>query len=383
MLPTPSARGGRLAEVLGSCLDAVSGAANPLGLPAVDRAVVVLVDGLGAEPLAGSAGHARTLAGAMATKADVIHTGVPTTTAAALATLTTGVGPGEHGIVGYAALDPAGDRVVNQLRGWDAGMVPEIWQPVPTLFEKAVAAGLDPVVIGAEQYRDSGFTRAVLRGARYLGGRRIADRAEVLVDLLADASWRGIAYCYIPELDQAGHEHGWRSRRWTDALESADAAVRDAVSALGRQAGLDRRTGLLVTADHGMVDIPAHGRLVVPSGSPLLAGVRHVAGEPRMLHLHLDEPADAAALAALWRTEEGGRAWIATRDEAIAAGWFGSVRAEVVPRIGDVLVASRAMVAYVTEQQEAAGAGGMVGQHGSWTPAETRVPLLRFGAFAR
>ena len=70
--------------------------ANRLELPAVDRAVVVLIDGLGADPLRERAGHARTLASAMATKADIIATGVPTTTAAALATLTTGVGPGTY-----------------------------------------------------------------------------------------------------------------------------------------------------------------------------------------------------------------------------------------------------------------------------------------------
>lgn len=80
---------------------------------------------------------------------------------------------------------------------------------------------------------------------------------------------------------------------------------------------------------------------------------------------------------------EASRSWIATRQEAIDAGWFGPVRPDVLPRIGEVLIAARSLVAYATAEQEAAGAGSMVGQHGSWTPEETRVPLLRFGAFAR
>lgn len=384
MLPTPRARGASLADVLRSCLDAARGTTNRLELPRVDRAIVVLVDGLGADPLRERAGHARTLAPAMATKADIIATGVPTTTAAALATLTTGVGPGEHGIVGYAALDPANDRVVNQLRGWDARMRPEVWQPVPTLFEHATEAGLDAVVIGAPQYRDSGFTNAVLRGARYLDGRRPADRAAVLTDLLDDASWRGIAYVYLPELDQAAHQDGWRSREWTAALEGADAAITSMLPApASRTSGA--RTGLLVTADHGMVDVPAHGHVVLEPDAELLRGVRHVAGEPRMLHLHTEDGTSEAIerLAARWRDSEASRAWIATREEAIAAGWFGPVRPEVTERIGEVLVAPRSLVAYATAAQEAAGAGSMVGQHGSWTPEETRVPLLRFGAFQR
>ena len=358
--------------------------ANRLELPAVDRAVVVLIDGLGADPLRERAGHARTLASAMATKADIIATGVPTTTAAALATLTTGVGPGEHGIVGYAAVDAANDRVVNQLRGWDLRMQPEVWQPVPTLFEQAGGRGLDAVVIGAPQYRDSGFTHAVLRGARYLEGRRPADRAAALIELLADQSWRGIAYVYLPELDQAAHQHGWRSHEWTTALETADATVASVLPVLAEPRS-KVRTGLLVTADHGMVDVPPHGHVVLEPGAELLRGVHHVAGEPRMLHLHTkDGTAEAITdLADRWRASEASRSWIATRQEAIDAGWFGPVRPDVLPRIGEVLIAARSLVAYATAEQEAAGAGSMVGQHGSWTPEETRVPLLRFGAFAR
>jgi hypothetical protein len=133
----------------------------------------------------------------------------------------------------------------------------------------------------------------------------------------------------------------------------------------------------VLTADHGMVDVPAHAQRI--ASEALLEGVRHVAGEPRCLQLHLDPATDAAALAARWRASEGKRAWVATRDEAIAAGWFGTVDAEVLPRIGEVLVAARGEHAYYTDPDDRAR--GMVGQHGSLTPAETAVPLLRFGAF--
>lgn len=379
MLPTPRARGASLADVLKSCLDAVRGTTNRLELPAVDRAIVVLIDGLGANALRERAGHARTLATAMVTKADILSTGVPTTTAAALATLATGVLPGEHGIVSYTAIDPDRDLVVNQLRDLDRGMNPEAWQPVPTLFETAVAEGLESIVVSAEAYRTSAFTRAALRGARFIGGRRIQDRTAAMRELLADDTWRGIVYCYFPEVDQASHAHGWRSREFTDRLEHIDAAIAEIVPLLGA------RTGLLVTADHGIVDVPVTGHIVLESGDDLLRGVRHVAGEPRMLHLHTDDatPDAAEALAARWREAEGSRSWIATKEEAIAAGWFGAVRPEVAPRIGDVLVAARSLVAYATRAQENGGTGSMIGQHGSWTPEETRVPLLRFGAFSR
>lgn len=101
MLPAPRIDGPKLADVLRSSLDAVCGRANRLGLPPTESAVVLLVDGLGASALKARAGHARTLAGALSARS-IIDAGFPTTTAAALATLTTGVSPGQHGQIGRA-----------------------------------------------------------------------------------------------------------------------------------------------------------------------------------------------------------------------------------------------------------------------------------------
>jgi hypothetical protein len=46
-----------------------------------------------------------------------------------------------------------------------------------------------------------------------------------------------------------------------------------------------------------------------------------------------------------------------------------------------VLVAARARIAYFDSAPQNAKARRMVGQHGSFTPEEQRVPLLRLGAF--
>ena len=107
MLPAAFTTRASLATVLPSSLAALSGAANDLGLPRLDKVVVVVVDGLGAAALRARGGHARTLAPALS-KAATIDSGFPTTTAAALTTLTTGTTPGEHGMVGYRVRDAAG-----------------------------------------------------------------------------------------------------------------------------------------------------------------------------------------------------------------------------------------------------------------------------------
>jgi hypothetical protein len=336
--------------------------------------VVVLVDGLGAASLRARAGHARTLVGALT----VIDSVFPTTTAAALATLATGATPGEHGMVGYTVLDAANDRVINELSGWDSLVDPAAWQRRPTIFERAKAEGFQAVAVGPERYRDSGFSRAVLRGARYRAAESIDDRFESAKKWLREPGPPGILYLYVPELDSTAHAKGWESPDWTTRLESVDAAVRDL-------AGVLRPTdGLLVTADHGIIDVPAHAHVLFDQDPELVAGVRFVAGEPRCLQLHFEpdlSAEDRAALVERWRVSEAGRSWVATRAEAIEAGWFGTVDPAIEPRIGDLLVSARKNIAYYDSRTANDRSRAMIGQHGSWSPAELQIPLCRFGVF--
>ena len=119
MLPAAKSHRFSLADVLPNCLDALAGRTGRLGLAPVTHAIVLLADGLGRSALEAHRGHARTMASRL--DADpVISAGFPTTTASALATLTTGVAPGQHGMVGYRVLDPEHDEVVSQLTGLDA-----------------------------------------------------------------------------------------------------------------------------------------------------------------------------------------------------------------------------------------------------------------------
>ena len=375
MLPAPSLDRISLADVLPSCLGSLRAEDNRVGLTAADRIVIVLVDGLGAAALRARAGHARMLNSAPGASIDTVF---PTTTAAALASLTTGELPGQHGLVGYSVLDAANDRVVNQLSGWDDRLDTVTWQRKPTLFERAIADGFSAVVVGPARYADSGFTRAVLRGAEYRTAASIADRFAVAASWLREPGPAGILYLYIPELDSIAHAAGWESTEWTERLEIVDGEVRQLAAALAT------RDGMLLTADHGIVDIPVSSHLLIDTAPQLLPGIRHVAGEPRCLQLHFEPELSNAtrdALVERWRESESDRAWVATRAEAITANWFGAVAPEVEPRIGDLFIAARKNVAYYDGRTADKHSLAMIGQHGSWSPAELQVPLLRFGAF--
>ncbi len=376
MLPAPNSDRLRLADVLSGCLDSVVGRNTRLTQARPAKAIVLLADGLGQSALKARQGHARSLVAAQSGPDPVIEVGFPTTTAASLTSLTTGSTPGTHGIVGYSVLDPDRDRIVNQLNGWDSGMDPFTWQRVPTVFERAAEDGVHAIAIGPERFRHSGFSRAALRGAVYRAGETISERLDQARRSLDEVD-RAVLYVYVPELDKVAHASGVESGEWTEALEELDAAVRTFSNTLRRD------EGLIVTADHGVLDVPERSHVLVDELPGLLDGVRHIGGEPRCLQLYCEPDADVAAVADRWRESEADRAWVATRDEAIAAGWFGAVDDAVRGRIGDVLIAARKRIAYYDGRSVQSLRGrGMVGQHGSLSDEESRVPLLRFGAFA-
>ncbi|TFD52634.1 alkaline phosphatase family protein [Cryobacterium sp. Hh11] len=378
MLPARQFSALRLADVLTSSLDAVCARPNLLGLPTVRKAVVILADGLGVSSIRARAGHARFLASRL-NKSNIIDGVFPATTVAGIATLTTGVEPGQHGLVGYQVLDAARDRVVNQLTGWDAGMQPATWQRARTVFDRAADDNVPSFAIGPKKFLDSGFTQAVLRGAQYVPAEKVADRFAAARSILNENP-TALIYLYVAELDVVAHAHGWESDRWLAVLENLDSEVTRFAATLRSD------EGLLLTADHGVIDVPSTKHVLFDTEPALVAGVRHVAGDPRCVQLYLEpeqSAVDADTLADAWRQSQGDRAWVYTRAEAVAAGLYGRVADEVLPRIGDVIVAALKGIAYYDSRPANQKARGMIGQHGSLTDEEVRVPLIRAGAFER
>jgi hypothetical protein len=132
---------------------------------------------------------------------------------------------------------------------------------------------------------------------------------------------------------------------------------------------------LVVTADHGMVDVPPEHRVDFDRTPALRTGVRLLGGEARARHVYT-RPGAAADVLATWTALLGDRMWVVSREEAIAQGWFGpDVPAATAPRIGDVVAAAYGEVALVASEAEPMESA-LVGLHGSMTSAEQRVPLL-------
>lgn len=337
-----------------------------LGLERTAHVVVVLLDGVGHGQLDARKGHAPFL---RSIEQGTITAGYPTTTAASLALLGTGHPSGRTGMTGYTARNPRTGELAN-LISWEGAYAAEEWQRQPSLLEEASHQGFRVTTLGKRRFAGSGLTHAVLRGGQFVGAERLADRIDVALGV---ARHPGVSYCYWGEIDAAGHQYGWGSHEWVAALEDADRELRRLAADLPADALM------VVTADHGMVDVPGAPRWDIPDHPELARDIELVAGEPRALHLHVSEGTDPAAVVARWRDVLGDDAAVLTRDEADEAGLFGEMLDEVRSRIGDVVVAMAGRATVVDSRVQTPKSMGLIGVHGSLTDDELVVPLLMAG----
>jgi hypothetical protein len=329
------------------------------------RVAVLLIDGLGADLLRAHADLAPTLA-ALARPVGDLSAPCPSTTPVSLASLGTGLPPGSHGILGFVTEVPGEGRALNHVQ-WTDDPDPDTWQSRRTVFEQADAGGIPVTAVGPYSYAGSGLTRAVYRGATYTGAVSHGDLTALLLRSLTAAP-RALVYGYIPELDLTGHVRGVDSASWRAQLVLIDRVVEQLVD------GLPADAALLVTADHGMLDVPAETRIDLDEDPDLADGVRLLTGEPRARYVHAEPGAESDVLDR-WRSVIGDRAWVVGREEAVASGVFGPVDDDLAARIGDVVALARGTWALTATQRDP-GPSRLAAYHGSLTATELAIPLL-------
>jgi Type I phosphodiesterase / nucleotide pyrophosphatase len=289
---------------------------------------------------------------------DVITSVVPSTTAAALPSLTTGRPPGEHGVLGDRMR--VGGAVLNVLQ-WS---VPDGPPPVPASVQPhAPFAGRPVPVVTNAKFAGSGFSEAHLRGAPFYG---YSDAGE-LVGRVGEAIRAGapLIYAYFPDADRMAHEHGLDHDAFAATLTTADTVV------AGIRRHVPARGALLVTADHGHVTVDPARRIDLTPLAPLVGAM---SGSARLRYLHA-RPGAARDLLAAARELAGSHAWVLDRAELVASGWLGPRTSPVIAgRVGDVILAARDAVTLVDPAE--GRLNELVTVHGSLTPDEMLVPLL-------
>ena len=178
---------------------------------------------------------------------------------------------------------------------------------------------------------------------------------------------RKLVYLYWSDIDACGHSYGTDSTQWSDALEDFDAGLGRFLSRI--PAGVR----VMLTADHGMVNIDFSQILDVAQTPALREGVRVVAGETRAVHVHCERGEDPERVQERWENFLGERAWVVGPSELAELMGDGPGLAET----GDFVAFSRGRGGIVDSRTQSAGAMSLTGVHGSLTQEEMLIPLIR------
>lgn len=335
--------------------------ARRLAMPSADAVVVILVDGLGLLPLQEHLGHARTLR-SFRDSIEAAYSVVPSTTAAGITACGTGQLPGRTRMVGYSVFH--GEQIFNLL-AFTEGIDPAHWQQCPTYFEELRELGIQSATILPAKFAGSGLTTAALRGAHFVPATGWDERCDAAVTELKQG--RKLVYLYWSDIDACGHSYGTDSTQWSDALEDFDAGLGRFLSRI--PAGVR----VMLTADHGMVNIDFSQILDVAQTPALREGVRVVAGETRAVHVHCERGEDPERVQERWENFLGERAWVVGPSELAELMGDGPGLAET----GDFVAFSRGRGGIVDSRTQSAGAMSLTGVHGSLTQEEMLIPLIR------
>jgi predicted AlkP superfamily pyrophosphatase or phosphodiesterase len=355
----PDYRGPCLSNVVPALVNSMP--EPPTWLPAdvigAKQVVLLAVDGLGWEQLRERAHTAPTLAGMAG---GPIVTVAPSTTATAMTSLTTGLSPGEHGVIGYRI--HVHHEILNVLR-WSTpagdarqSIPPQEFQPLPPF------CGTRPPIVTRAEFVNSGFTSAHLEGVRFHGYRMPSTLAIEVGRLVRDGE--PFIYAYYDGIDKVAHEYGL-GEHYSAELSSVDFLVSYLISVLPSDAVL------VVTSDHGQVEV---GENLVGLAKDVLDHVAFQSGEGRFRWLHA-RPGHAGDLLEVATELYEDVAWVRGVREMLDERWFGDrVSPAAASRLGDVALIARDPIAFLDSHDT--GPYELVGRHGSLTSAEMYVPLL-------
>ena len=302
-----------------------------------------------------------------------LATQFPSTTTAHVTTMHTGRPVGEHGLYEWNVYEPSAGAVITPLRftlaggGPLEGLTPEALLPPPTFYERL---DVPSFAFQPSAFSPSTFDGAALRGAEVRPFDDLAHAVRDAADAVATPAG-GYAYVYYDRIDTIGHVYGPSSPEF-------DLAVRWALDGLaaGLQAATPGpRTRLLLTADHGQVDVDPEQILWLDELWPPLPELLELrpAGSARDVFLHVPDARVDEVVAGLTAVL-GDRAEVLPVTELLAAGAFGEPGPRLLERLGTVCVLPRAphtaWLRSAADVQE-----HFRGHHGGRTPAESSTYL--------
>lgn len=309
----------------------------------------------------------------------------PSTTAAALTSLWTGLPPAAHGITGYEMWLKEYGMVINAITHSAvsyqndpgglrrAGFVPETFLNLPTLGTHLAAQGVQPFAFHHLAIYRSTFSAMLLGGVKNIPYRTLPDLWASAGSLLAaNANRRTYTYIYWGDLDDTAHRNGPDNERVELEMENFSHLLEGFLTRLRRQnVG---RTLLVVMADHGQVGTPRRDDLDIARRADFMNLLAlPPSGEHRFTYLHVRSGREDQ-LAGLFASAWPGEFNLYASPAMLQAGLFGSGPRHpgILDRIGDqVALANGSAYLWWSDRENS-----LLGRHGGLSAAEMLVPLL-------
>ena len=338
-----------------------------LEIPKITSAVCVLIDGFGVANLNARSGHAKNLYRYFSASRRSLRCEFPSTTVVSLAGFSTGLRSSKHGLIGYNVRNPIDLQLNNLLSGWERnGTDPKPWKIAPTISERLGEVKVH--VVANPEYENSGFTSLTMPEALFHGVQDLEDRVLKAKELGSKAG--NLIYLYIPELDQIGHMYGSQSGVWSELLEQIDSALAPLLAS---------KVPVLVTSDHGMVDVPIERQIHLDEFDFYTQSVQMTGGDTRSAFVYAQSNQDF--LRQQLEDTLGSSVWVSDWDELAALGYVEPV-IEPDLRFPDLVLLARAQVTLFDRRTARPRSLKMLGHHGSITDAEMQVPLIFAGGLS-
>ncbi len=320
----------------------------------------------------------------------------PSTTAAELTTLHTGMPVGEHGIFEWIYYEPTLDAVIapllfsfggtsqrDTLR--QVGARPRRLFPQNNLYRQLKKLGVDSTIFQHREYTPSSFGDVIFSGAKAIGYKTLPEALVNLAELLSKpSSSREYYVLYNEKIDSLGHEYGPDSPQTSAEIEMFLMTMETIF--LKALTGSRRKIQFMLSADHGQSETDPHTTIYL-NREPRFEGLEKFlrtdsrgglivpAGSARDFFLYI-RPGMVEAAQSFLAPRLEGRAEVRKVADLAAAGYFGPrLSPRFTARAGDLVILPyryESVWWYEKNKYEQR----YYGHHGGLTPQEMEIPLL-------
>jgi predicted AlkP superfamily pyrophosphatase or phosphodiesterase len=281
----------------------------------------------------------------------------PSTTAAHLTTIHTGLPVGQSGVYEWYYYEPQIDEIIAPLLFSHAGIMerenlsstgikPAAIYPEGIFYPRLKKTGVKPHIFGSRDYTPSTYSKSIMAGAELHPFKTLSEAFINLEFLLDEQTKPTYIYLYFDKIDTLCHEYGPTAPQTEAEIETFLLLMEHSFERMFRN---KKRILFLMTADHGMVEVDPHNTAYLNIHSDFQGFEKFIktnhrgkllipAGSARDMFLYIkDDMLDEAQSFLAKRLE--GRADVVKTEALINDGYFGlKVSSRFRDRVGNLIV---------------------------------------------